>query len=149
MSTLLLELKGSPEFNRTIWPPHIYIYDDLLIYKKRTWFKVKEITISYNQIARVTLTKSLLFAFIELETTGSDNVIVKYISRKKGIYAKTIIDQKIYRSHAKHSTGVENKENEVQSYEKSVNRLNELLNTDRITQKEFDAKKKLLLKDLK
>lgn len=149
MSTLLIELKGSPEFNRTIWPPHLFIYDDLIIYKKRSWFKLREITISYNQIARVTLTKTIFFSHMELETTGADNIIVKYISKSKGSYAKTIIDQKIYRSHAKHATAPDKNESEVLSYEKSINRLNELLNTGRITEKEFDSKKKEMLKSLK
>ena len=149
MSILLIELKGSPEFNRTIWPPHIYIYDDLIIYKKRSWFRLKEITISYNQIARVTLTKGIFFAFMDLETTGSDNISVRYISKKKGSYAKTIIDQKIYRSHAKHAVAMDKAESEVQSYEKSINRLTELLNTGRISEKEFNDKKRQLLTDLK
>lgn len=149
MSTLLIELKGSPEFNRTVWPPHLYIYDDLIIYKKRNWFKLREITISYNQIARVTLTKSLFFAFMELETTGSDNIIVKFVSKSKGADAKTIIDQKIYRSHAKHVMAPDKNESEVQSYEKSVNRLKELLNTEKISKSEFEKRRNELLKQFK
>jgi hypothetical protein len=149
MSTLLIELIGSPEFNRTIWPPHIFVYDDLLIYRKRSWFKVREITISYNQIARVTLTRGILFSRLELETTGSDNILIKYVSKSKAKYAKTIIDQKIYRSHAKHSTIPDKNEGEVSSYEKSINRLNELLNTGRISKKEFESKRKQLLKNFK
>ncbi len=149
MSILLIELIGNPEFNKTIWPPHIYVYDDLIIYKKRSWFKLKEITISYNQIARVTLIRGILFSHLELETTGTDNIVVKYISKSKGKYAKTIIDQKIYKSHAKHATIPDKNEGEVSAYEKSINRLNELLNTGRITEKEFERKRKDLLKDFK
>lgn len=149
MSTLLIELKGSPEFNRTIWPPHLFIYDDLIIYKKRSWFRHREITISYNQIARVTLTNGILFAGIELETTGADKIIVRFVSKSKSAYAKTIIDQKIYRSHAKHAVAPDKNESEVNSYEKSVQRLKELLNSGRITEREFEAKRRDLLKDLK
>jgi hypothetical protein len=83
---------------------------------------------------------------MELETTGADNIVVKFISKTKGKYAKTIIDQKIYRSHAKHATAPDKNESEVMSYEKSINRLNELLNTGRITQNEFDSKKKEMLR---
>lgn len=149
MSTLLIELKGSPEFNRTIWPPHLFVYDDLLIYKKRSWFKVREITISYNQIARVTLTRGILFSGIELETTGADKIVVRFVSKGKSAYAKTIIDQKIYRSHAKHNVAPDKNESEVNSYEKSVQRLKELLNSGRISEKEFEQRRKELLKDLR
>lgn len=149
MSVLLLELIGNPEFNKTIWPPHVFVYDDLLIYKKRSWFRVREITISYNQIARVTLIRGILFSHLELETTGTDNIIIKYISKSKGKYAKTIIDQKIYRSHAKHVTSPDKSETEVSSYEKSINRLNELVNTGRLSQREFEKKRKELLKEFK
>jgi len=146
MSILLIELIGNPEFNATIWPPHIYVYDDLIIYKKRNWFRLREITISYNQIARVTLTRGIFFSHLELETTGDDNIVVKYISKSKARYAKTIIDQKIYKSHAKHATVPDKNEGEVYAYEKSINRLNELLNTGRISKKEFEGKRKELLK---
>jgi hypothetical protein len=127
----------------------MYIYDDLIIYKKRSWLKLREITISYNQIARVTLTKTLFFSHMELETTGADNIIVKFVSKSKGTYAKTIIDQKIYRSHAKHAVVPDKNQSEVISFEKSVNRLNELLNTGRLTKNEYDSKKKQLLKELR
>jgi len=109
---------------------------------------LKEVTISYNQIARVTLTKGIFFAFMELETTGSDNILIRYISKSKGSYAKTIIDQKIYRSHAKHSSAPDIVENEVMSFEKSVNRLNELLNTGRISESEFKKRKDELVKKI-
>jgi hypothetical protein len=149
MSTLLIELIGNMEFNRTIWPPHVYVYDDLLIYKKRSWFKVREITISYNRIAKVTLTRGIFFSHLEVETTGSDNITIKWISKSKGRDAKTIIDQKIYRSHAKHAALPDKNDNDVSSYEKSVNRLNELLNTGRISQKEFEGRRKELLRNFK
>ena len=123
MSTLLLELAGNLTFNRTIWPPHLLVFDDLLIYKKRSWFLVREITISYNQIARVTLLKNLLFADLEVETTGADNIKLRFLSKKKASYAKTIIDQKIFRSHAKHVTAADPNDTKVSTFEKSINRL--------------------------
>lgn len=146
MSILLLELTGNPTCNRTVWPPHLSVYDDLLIYKKRSWFIVREITISYNQIARVTLTKGIFFATLEIETTGTDNIRIKFILKGKASQAKSIIDQKIYRSHAKHAPAPDKESGEVVSYEKSLSRLKELLNKERISQREFNKKKDELLK---
>jgi hypothetical protein len=148
MATLLLELVGNPTFNRTIWPPHVLIYDDLLIYKKRRFFVFREITISYNQIARVTLTNGIFFAHLEIETTGADKIIVKFISKKKGRYAKSIVDQKIYRSHAKHNPIQEQTTSLVGSYEKSLSRLGELVSKGIISKAQYQRKKHDLLRYL-
>ncbi len=149
MSTLLIELHGNPTFNRTIWPAHLLVFDDLLIYKKRSWFVIREITISYNQIARVTLVKSVLFAHLEIETTGADNVKLRYLSKGKASYAKTIIDQKIYRSHAKHAAAPEADNAKVSTFEKSLNRLKELEARGQISGHDYDKKKNELIKTLR
>jgi len=88
MSTLLLKLEGNRTFNGTIFPPALYIYDDLLIYRKRRWFRVKEITISYNQIAQVILDKGIVFASIELETPSTEFITIRYLGRNKATLAK-------------------------------------------------------------
>ena len=149
MPTLLVRLKGSKLFNKTPFPPYLYVYDDLVIYRKRNLIHVWETTISYNQIANVALTKSPLFAKIEIITTGTDDIMVKYVSKKDAMYAKKIIDQKIFHSHAKHRPGEDTAAEEVRSYEKSLNRLWELLQRGRISRREYNKRKSKLLKDMK
>jgi hypothetical protein len=149
MSTLLMQLSGNLTLNRTIFPPFLYVYDDLLIYKKRHWFVVKEITISYNQIAQVILTRGIIFATLKVETTGEDDIIVKYVRKKKAVQAKKIIDQKIFHSHAKHSPNQGTETNDIKQYEKSLNRLKELVNKDVISEREYEKKKDQLLKNLR
>lgn len=153
MSTLLLELEGNWEFNHTIFPPRILVYDDLLIYRKRRFLKLNEVTISYSHIVRVNLIRGIIFASLEIVTSADENVIVKYIPKDKAIRAKKIIDQKIYGALAKHKTdissqhGSENRE--AVEFEKSLHRINELRAKDRITQKEYKHKKAELLKNIK
>lgn len=148
MSNLLLTLKGIKSLNRTIWPPYLHVYDDLLIYKKRKWFVLREVTISYNQIAGVEVSQGLLFASIEVITTGIENIKLRFISKKKAKYAKKIIDQKIYHSHAKHQTAPTGGSNTTNQYERGLNRLKEMLAKGMIDQKEFEKRKNEMLKKI-
>lgn len=149
MSTLLVHLKGNMSFNRTIFPPRLYVYDDLLIYKKRYLFKTKEITMSYNQISKVNLVRGIIFAEIELATTGTDDIRVRFVSKKNATMAKKIIDQKIYHAHAKHRPEDTKISGEIKDYEKSLARLKELLNKGSMSEREFNKTKNDLLKKLR
>lgn len=146
MSTLLLHLVGSMTFNRTIFPPHLYIYNDLLIYKKRSLFKKKETTISYNQLAQVNLVRGILFAQIDVITTGTDDIVVRYVSKDKATKAKHLIDQKLYHSHAKHQIAEQTVAGDIKDYEKALNRLKELVSRGEISEREFEKRKDRFLK---
>jgi len=146
MSTLLLELNGSMTFNRTIFPPYLFIFDDLLIYKRRRWFRVREVTIAYNQIAQIIVTRGIFFATIEIITNGNDNITIKFVPREKGMQAKKIIDQKIFYSHAKHKPGDRKEMSNVFLYEKSLARLNELYNRGSISKDEYEERKREILR---
>ncbi len=149
MSSLLLELNGNPAFNRTIFPPYLYIYDDLLKYKRRKWFIVREITMSYNQIAQATLSSGLLFGTLEIYTTGAEDIIIKYIPRALAKQAKKIIDQKLYHAHAKLHPDKEKSTDDVVAFERSISRLRELVNKGRIDEREFNRRKSDILSKVK
>ena len=147
MPTLLVSLKGNKTFNRTFFPPRIYIYDDLLKYKRRHWLRVKEMTISYDQISQFTVTKGILFGFIEILTTGNQIIEAKFVSKKGATLAKSIVDQKIFHAHAKHQTQQNNENNKhINELEKSLNRLQELLNRGHISDREYEKRKSKLIK---
>ncbi len=149
MSTLMLQLNGDMTFNRTIFPPYLYVYDDLLIYKRRKWFVVKEITVSYHHIHQIILSKGIFFATIVIETASGADIILKFVNKKLAIQAKKIIDQKIYHSHAKHTPNKSNDHNSIKTYEKSLNRLKELEKRGDITEKEFQKKKDEMLRTIR
>jgi hypothetical protein len=149
MATLLVELHGNRSLNRTIFAPHLYIYDDLLIYRKRKLLKINEITISYNRIAQVQLTRGIFFAGLEIITSGPDRIMIRYVSKKNAIKAKRIIDEKIYYSHAKHRPDNNPDPGVSIDYEKALSRLKELLSKEQITEREFRQKKADLLKKIR
>lgn len=148
MSTLLVTLKGNRLFNRTLFKPRLYVHDDLLIYKKRKWFVAREMTISYTQVARFTLAKGIFFGHIDIISTGGDEIEIKFVNKKDASHAKGIVDQKIYHSHAKHNISKQEVVGNIGSLEMTMNRLKELLTRGKITEKEYEKKKKDLLKDL-
>jgi hypothetical protein len=151
MSILLLELAGHRELNHTPWPPRLYVYDDLLIYRKRRFFKVKEVTVSYSHIVRVDLLRGLLFASLEIVTSADENVLIKYVPKAEAVKAKKIIDQKIYSALAKHRTD----EREIKdpshpkNFENALMRLKELYAKGKISEKEFKQKRADLLRKLR
>ena len=148
MSTLLLHLSGNKTFNRTIFPPKLDIFDDLLLYKKRRLFSSKEITISYNQISQITLNKGIFFARLDIVTTGTEDIFINFVNKKIADQAKKIIDQKIYRSHAKHHEELKGKNASQENLEKSIARLQELLIRGHISEKEYNKKKNAILNNL-
>lgn len=148
MPTLLVSLKGNRLFNRTLFRPQLYVHDDLLMYKKRRWFMVRDMTISYNQVARFTLAKGIFFAHINIVTTGGDEIEIKYVNKRDAIQAKAVVDQKIYHAHGREGLSEQIGEGIIGSFEKTMNRLKELLNRGKISEKEYEKKKKELLKDL-
>ncbi len=152
MSTLLLHVAGSRVYNFTLFRPHLYLYDDRLVYKKRHILTHDEFSISYNQIAQVNLISFIyLFAHIEIATTAYTKFIkVHWVMKGKARRAKKIIDEKVHQAHRKQQSLPGDKSQKggiyVKDFELSLKRLKELLSTSKITQREFNRKKKHLLK---
>ena len=98
--------------------------------------------------------KRHFFSEIVIWTTGVEFIKIRYVSKSKTKLAKKIIDQKMYDLHY----GDKNKREDpemihytkmVNAYESGLSRLNELLNSHKITKKEFNKKRNALLKRLK
>ena len=151
MSTLLLHIAGSRIYNFTLFRPHFYIFDDRVVYKKRHILTHDEFSISYNHMAQVNLINFIyLFAHVEIATTGYTRIIkVHWVPKKKARQAKKIIDEKINQAHRKNQHLPDDSSQKgiyVKDFELSLKRLKELLSTGRITQREFNKKRKGLLK---
>lgn len=145
MGTLLLRLKGSMLFNFTLFSPFLYIFEDLMMFRRRNWLVVREITLSYNQISRVDLTIGIFFSHLDLFTTSRDDVHIGFVNKRMASKAKNIIDRKIHQAHTKNKYEEQERNPELNKYERAMNRLKELYNKERITKREYDKKKKMLL----
>lgn len=146
MGTLLLKLQGNRLFNLTFFAPFFFIFDDLMMYRRRNWLIVKEITLSYNQIARVDLTIGILFSHLDIITTARDDISIRFVNKKVAKKAKRIIDRKIHHAHTKHKFEEIKKHTDVHKYERTLSRLKELHRKGKISKKEYDKKKRELLK---
>ena len=150
MATLLLKIFGYHTFNKTIFPPWLLIYDDMVVYKKKHWFFwADEITFSYNQIAQVILKKGIMFADITIASTGMDHVTIKYCFKGPATLAKKLIDQKIYHTHAKNYSVNKMSTSPMKNFEKSLSRLEELSIRGKISKKTYRKKKAELLKKIR
>ena len=147
MPTQLMHIYGNRSFNRTIFRPHLYIYDNMLVYKKRHLFSHDEITLTYNHVSQVDIKKFILFfAHIEIITTATQNIKIRWVSRGQAIRAKKLIDDKVYKAHRRNHAGEQVVEAVVTGFEHSLSRLKELVSTGKITDKEYNQRKKQLLK---
>lgn len=146
MPNLLMHVVGSRIYNFTLFRPHLYIYDDRIIYKKRHILTHDEFSVTYNHISQVNLIRFIyLFAHIEVATTGVRDFEVRWIRKPKAVKAKKIIDEKVHAAHLI-SQKKEEPQSKVKDFELSLNRLKELLSTGRINAREFNKKRKELLK---
>jgi len=119
----------------------------MITYTKRSWFVVREMTISYNQIAQVNLISGLFFSELEIVTTSNDThtILINYTNKEETKRAKKIIDQKIHLIHDKQKDTETIQGKDLKNYEKSLSRLKELLEKKRISKKEYETKRKELL----
>lgn len=163
MAHELLEIEASRTMNKTMFHHKLHIYENKMVYRAREKFiRVIEITISYNHVAQVYLTKGIYFATLEIINTGGvKDIIIKYVPKSKAEQAKRIIDSKIHMlkkdpfqsdtQEIKSLSGKNSKhrEVEVEPVEQALSRLDELLIRRKISKKEYDKKRKSILKNLK
>ena len=148
MSNLLLELQGNNFINRTIFPHRLFLFNDILLYKKRKFLRRREVTIAYSHISQVNLVRGIIFATIEIISTGSENIILRGIPKDLASRAKKIIDQKIFMEHAKHIPDHSQDKNELLKYDKSIQRLKELFMRGKLSKKEYNERHRELLEDM-
>ena len=146
MTKLLLKIKGNRIFNRTIFAPNIYILDDLVTYRRRKWLTVREVSISYNQVAQVNLITGIIFSQLDIITTSTDNIEIKFIPKKEAKKAKKLLDRKVHIAHrSKHGSNLTEEHKEMQGLEKSFRRLEELFDKGRISKRDFEKRKRQLI----
>ena len=152
MANLLCEIGTYRIRAHTIWKTRLYVYEDHVVYKKRFWFTTDEITVTYNHIAQANTQKGVFFTKLTLiNSGGAENIEIKYVLNHQAIKAKKIIDQKIHQAYITSSPKGEfqHKKTEViDTFERGLGRLKELLARGSITQKEFEKKRKQMLKNM-
>lgn len=145
MNNLLLKLEGNPYINKSAFHHKLFLFDDILLYRKRKFFRVKEVTIAYSHIVQVDVISGIIFSSISILNPATDTIEIKGVPNKLAKKAKKIIDQKIHMAHAKHSPAKMDISNDMVKYEKSLNRLDELLQRGMITDKEYNERRSDLM----
>ena len=146
---LILKVSGNKYINRSFFKPTLSIYEDTMTYRKRSKLvKVDEITMLYNHVVRVSLHKGLVFSTIEIIMSGGDeSVRIKGIWNKKARKAKKVIDKKVHQSHNESINSLADI-HIMDTFEKTLSRLNELFYKKKLSKKEYETKKSQLLKSI-
>jgi len=159
MSALLYDLKANRLMNKTFFTHHLKVYDhSMVLERRRLPFRKEEVTVSYSHVSQVNLNKDLFFADLEIINTGGfENILIRYVGKRKGSEAKKIIDAKIHATHGAYAphggfenTQVDNIDARSAGTEqvidsKTLVRYKDLLNQGRISKVEYN---KLLQKHL-
>lgn len=135
----------------SIFPQSLKIYEDMVVFRKRRWFTVDEMTITFNHVAQASLRTGILFATLEITTSGGyQNPSIPHLFNKQAKKVQKMIEQKIYRLHAKGTKKDfrAEEDTEIAKIEKSLNRLQELLKKGSISKKEYEKKRKKLVKSI-
>jgi hypothetical protein len=131
----------------------------MVLERRRLPFSKEEVTVSYSHVSQVNLIKDLFFAHLEIiNTGGTENILIRYVGKRKGSEAKKIIDAKIHTTHGAYEPhqGQDHQQANGQDYQpshseqvvdsKTLVRYKDLLNQGRISKTEYN---KLLQKHLK
>lgn len=153
MRQLVMTLVGNRFINQSLFSPHLFMYDDLMIYRHRKHLVLlDEITINYNHIVNVNLHQGVFFSFFEIVMAGAhEPVTIKGVPKKPARKAKNIMDQKIFQVHNKHLTNkndMKSASRELDSFEQSLQRLRELHTQGKISEREYNKKRSQLLKKI-
>ncbi|KKU30803.1 MAG: hypothetical protein UX44_C0012G0013 [candidate division WWE3 bacterium GW2011_GWA1_46_21] len=150
MSNLLLKISGSRIRNKSIFAHQLFIYDDLMVFKKRGLIRKHEVSISYNHVSQIYLRRGLFYSDLEIINTGGiESIFIRYVLNKPAEMAKKVIDRKIHFAHQRQKgiTTVADDRNEVMKLERSLQRLEELLSKGRISKREYNSMRTGLLKE--
>lgn len=152
MSALLYDLKANRLMNKTFFTHHLKVYDhSMVLERRRLPFRKEEVTVSYSHVSQVNLIKDLFFAHLEIINTGGfENILIRYVGKRRGSEAKKIIDAKIHSTHGAYAPheGFENTQGgnidgrststEQVIDSKTLVRYKDLLNQGRISKVEYN-----------
>ncbi len=96
MGLLLYELEASKTMNLEIFARILYVYDQHLVYKHRTFFKKFETTIPYTSISKVYLTEGIFYSEVEIVAPGlKEDIKLRFTPKRGSRISKFLIDEKI------------------------------------------------------
>ena len=130
--------------NMEVFHQTIYVYEQHITYKHRSWIRKYETTIPFTHISKFFLTEGLFFSDIELVAPGlKESIKLRYVSKTGARIAKFLIDEKTKVFGGKAT----NKDLEnIDKIEKYVARLYELKKEKKISLEELYKRREIFLK---
>ena len=139
MSLLIYILDANKTMNLEVFARTLFVLDQHLLYKHRTFFKKYETTIPYTSISKFYLTEGIFFSEVEIVAPGlKEDIKLRYTPKKGSRITKFLIDEKIkaYAGKSK-PKDLEN----IEKIEKYMERLYELKKEGKIKLKELHQRR--------
>lgn len=135
MSLLIYHLEASKTMNLEIFARILYVYDQHLVYKHRTFIKKYETTIPYTSISKFYLTEGIFFSEVEIVAPGlKEDIKLRFTPKRGSRITKFIIDEKIkYFTSKSKPKDLE----DIMKIEKYIERLYDLKKQGKIKLKEL------------
>jgi hypothetical protein len=146
MSLLIYDLEASKTMNLEIFARILYVYDQHLVYKHRTFFKKYETTIPYTSISKVYLTEGIFFSEVEIVAPGlKEDIKLRFTPKRGSRISKFLIDEKI-----KDFTGKSKPKDleNIRKIENYIERIYELKKEKKITAKEAIKRREVFFKKI-
>lgn len=146
MSLLIYDLEANKTMNLEIFNRTLFIFDQHLVYKHRTFLKKYETTIPYTSISKVYLTEGVFFSEVEIVAPGlKEDIRLKFTPKRASRISKFLIDEKIKDFTGKSKPrDLEN----IEKIEKYISRLHELLKEKKIDKKELHQRREEFFKKI-
>jgi hypothetical protein len=146
MSLLIYDLEANKTMNLEIFSRILYVYDQHLVYKHRTFFKKYETTIPYTSISKVYLTEGIFFSEVEIVAPGlKEDIKLRFTPKRGSRISKFLIDEKI-----KDFTGKSKPKDleNIRKIENYIERIYELKKEKKITAKEAIKRREVFFKKI-
>ena len=146
MSLLIYILDANKTMNLEVFARTLFVLDQHLLYKHRTFFKKYETTIPYTSISKFYLTEGIFFSEVEIVAPGlKEDIKLRYTPKKGSRITKFLIDEKIkaYAGKSK-PKDLEN----IEKIEKYMERLYELKKEGKIKLKELNQRREEFFKKI-
>jgi hypothetical protein len=139
----VMRLKASRIADRAVFPNEIRIYEDRVEEHKPGVVRRKSQSITFKQVAQVSLKRGIPWATLTIESTGGHTINVTGLSRSEANEAKAAIEARLGR--AIDDQPVTTSATDPTTTAAELARLGELKQQGLLTEEEFAAAKKSLL----
>ena len=138
----LAVLRGSRLVTREWSPNRILLFEDRIEEHDLGFLKKTVQSLRYGQVARVALSRGMLFTELRIESTGGQEIAVQGLRNARAVEAKRLIEERVTRAVRPDAAGAPT------GPEERLRALTRLRDDGVLTEADFERKKREILEGL-